>query len=141
MDNNNKPENNAGSLLDEFSYDVKKAEEGKTFQQLKALDYGCNGDLQSQRSFFLYVIAIVAFTVVLLTVIAITFVFKMEERPRVHDIAFVISLALIIFAILILTLFPQPKGSELDASIGLLGTLAGYIFGRASLLGAKSSTQ
>lgn len=86
-------------------------------------------DRLQERDFKLKVFVIVSVTALLLSLIGIVFLFRLPTPPSSADIVHIVSLALIILGVLALTMTPTTV-EVLTAPIGILGALAGYVFGQ-----------
>lgn len=86
-------------------------------------------DRVQERDFKLKVFVIVSVAALLLSLIGIVVLFRLPAPPSSADIVHIVSLALIILGVLALTMTPTTV-EVLTAPIGILGALAGYVFGQ-----------
>ena len=93
-------------------------------------------DRREERQFKYDALIALSCTTVTLYLFAAIMLFRLHERVKGYHLVHLTSLALIIYGTLTLALLPTTSDG-LTAPIGILGALAGYLFGHAT---PKSNT-
>ena len=88
-------------------------------------------DRKEERAFKLTALIALSCTMAVLYLIAAFMLFRLSDRARGQNIVHLTSLSLIVYGALALALVPTTSES-LTAPIGILGALAGYLFGHVT---------
>lgn len=97
-------------------------------------------DRREERQFKYNALIALSCTTVVLYLFAAIMLFRLPERAKGQHLIHLTSLALIIYGTLTLALLPTTSDG-LTAPIGILGALAGYLFGHASPKSGGSSRE
>jgi hypothetical protein len=97
-------------------------------------------DRREERQFKYNALIALSCTTVILYLFAAIMLFRLSERAKGQHLIHLTSLALIIYGTLTLALLPTTSDG-LTAPIGILGALAGYLFGHASPKSGGSSRE
>jgi len=119
----------------DYSYDtLPKSAQNESAQSEKWASEKIIQDRKEERSFKYNALIALSCTMALLYLVAATMLYRLHERINGVHIVHLTSLALIVYGALTLALVPTTN-EGLTAPIGILGALAGYLFGHA---GARS---
>lgn len=97
-------------------------------------------DRKADRDFKQHALLALSCTTVLLYLVAVALMYKLPAQLRAWQIVHLTSLALIVYGALVLALVPTTH-EGLTAPIGILGALAGYLFGHSSLSTEKDAKE
>jgi|GEM_PF-3732337 len=95
-------------------------------------------DRKADRTFKQNALVALSCTTLLVYLVAVALMYKMPSQLRGGQLVHLTSLALIVYGSLVLALVPTTH-EGLTAPIGILGALAGYLFGHSSLSSDKDN--
>lgn len=93
-------------------------------------------DRKADRTFKQNALIALSCTTLLVYLVAVALMYKLPSQLRGGQLVHLTSLALIVYGSLVLALVPTTH-EGLTAPIGILGALAGYLFGHSSLSNDK----
>ena len=122
----------AGSVIEKYSFTaLPEATEVVPVQGHLSPDEATIQDRKEDRTFKFNALIALSLTTITLYLVSVAVMFKLPGQPRGGQVVQLTSLALIVYSALALAIVAT-SNEGLNAPIGILGALAGYLFGHSS---------